>query len=386
MANDVEIRVRTEGASSAAGDIDSVRTSVTRLDRAVGDGGRSFGGYGTGLGGIGDRADEVDTRMMGLSDGIQGVGDLMRGDLAPHEYAMALSDIGSSIYNFVVPSITSAITAIRNFSFSTITSAAQVVASWVMMGIQSMINAAKMAAAWLIGLGPIGLVILAIGAIIAILVALGVSFDDVKRFAQNVWNWIAKNWPLLLAILTGPFGIAVLVIKRNWDTIKAGATAVKDWIGARLSDVVGFFTGMPGRISSATSGMFRGITNAFKSAINALIDIWNNFSITFGGYDIPGPGPNIPSFTISTPNIGHVATGGVRTGLNQVAERGRELVDFGAAGGRVRSNPDTELALAGAGAGGLTVVVNVAGSIVSENDIKRIIRDEAARGGFRGAF
>ena len=31
------------------------------------------------------------------------------------------------------------------------------------------------------------------------------------------WNWIARNWPLLLAILTAPFGLAVLAIFRHRD-------------------------------------------------------------------------------------------------------------------------------------------------------------------------
>lgn len=89
-------------------DVDRSAESMRGLDRAIGQGGRSFGDYGTGLGGLGDRADEVDTRMMGLSDGIQGVSDLMRAEqLAPHELAMAFSDLGSSAYNTVIPSLQS---------------------------------------------------------------------------------------------------------------------------------------------------------------------------------------------------------------------------------------------------------------------------------------
>ncbi|MGH9153897.1 MAG: hypothetical protein ACRD03_16235, partial [Acidimicrobiales bacterium] len=35
------------------------------------------------------------------------------------------------------------------------------------------------------------------------------------------WNWIARNWPLLLAILTAPFGLAVLAIFGHRDIISA---------------------------------------------------------------------------------------------------------------------------------------------------------------------
>lgn len=90
--------------------IDGLSDSASRLQRAMGTGGRQFGGYGSGLGGLGDRADEVDTRMMGLSDGIQGVNDLMHaGKLQPHEMAMAFSDLGSAAYNTVIPSLQSVV-------------------------------------------------------------------------------------------------------------------------------------------------------------------------------------------------------------------------------------------------------------------------------------
>ncbi len=100
--------------------IDRSVDAASRLDRALGDGGRRFGDYGTGLGGVGDRADEVDTRMMGLSDGIQGVTDLMGGNgkLAPHEMAMAFSDLGSATYNTVIPSLQSAVKAVKGMNLA----------------------------------------------------------------------------------------------------------------------------------------------------------------------------------------------------------------------------------------------------------------------------
>lgn len=96
-----------QSSRQAEQDLDRVGQGASRLDRVVGEGGRRFGDYGRGLGGVGDRADEVDTRMMGLSDGIQGVTDLMGGNgkLKPHEMAMAFSDLGSAAYNTVIPSL-----------------------------------------------------------------------------------------------------------------------------------------------------------------------------------------------------------------------------------------------------------------------------------------
>ena len=54
-----------------------------------------------------------------------------------------------------------------------------------------------------------------------IVAATKAAWDAVVGAVQFVWNWIKDNWPLLLAILTGPIGVAVALIVTHWDTIKA---------------------------------------------------------------------------------------------------------------------------------------------------------------------
>jgi hypothetical protein len=88
---------------------------------------------------------------------------------------------------------------------------------------------------------PIGLVILAVVALVAVFVLawknsqtfrtiVTGAFNAVLAVVKAVWSWISSNWPLLLAILTGPFGIAVLVITRNFDKIKDAAQSVYNFI------------------------------------------------------------------------------------------------------------------------------------------------------------
>src|SRR5205085_7853793 len=74
-------------------------------------------------------------------------------------------------------------------------------------------------------------------------------------------NWIKENWPLLLAIITGPIGIAVLLITKNWDTIKAGATAVWQWIQDKWN-----------AIQEAIANAIAGI----RSHIDTLLRIWDS--------------------------------------------------------------------------------------------------------------
>jgi hypothetical protein len=235
-------------------------------------------------------------------------------------------------------------------------------------------------------LSPIGLVILAIAGLVAAGYLLYRNWDTIKTFAADVWgsvqekisgvfNWVKTNWPLLLAILTGPIGLAVLAISRNWGTIKAGATAVKDWIVGKWNAVVSFVTGLPGRISAAASGMWDGIKTAFKNAINQIIGWWNGLQIPGISISQSMPGP-IPDISVSAgpwnlPNIPYLHTGGTFEAPRGQREGLAMLLD-----GETVSRP-------GAGSG-LTVNVYVAGSIRSDRDLVRVIRDELDRGGLGG--
>jgi phage-related protein len=170
-------------------------------------------------------------------------------------------------------------------------------------------------------LNPIGLVVTALAGLAGGLVyaykksetfrnIVNGAFGAVKTTITFVWNWIKKNWPLLLGILTGPIGIAVLTITKNWDRIKAGATAVKDWISDKFNAVLNFFRGLPARMGRAVSGLFDGIKDAFRGAINFVIDGWNGLSFSLPGVSIAGK-EVFGGTTISTPDIDRLAQGGI---------------------------------------------------------------------------
>jgi hypothetical protein len=115
-------------------------------------------------------------------------------------------------------------------------------------------------AALLVTVGWIGLVVLA-------LVALGVGiyllikhWDAVKRAALVAWAkirgalaaalaWVRANWPLLVGILAGPFGLAVVLIIKNFDKIKAAAKALVDFVIRQFKRMLDFITSVPGKIT-----------------------------------------------------------------------------------------------------------------------------------------
>ena len=126
---------------------------------------------------------------------------------------------------------------------------------------QAVLNAVLMA-------NPIGLLIVGIAALVAGLVWFFTQtetgkkiassfFETIGNLASAVIDWFKTNWPLLLAIITGPIGLAIYAIIKNFDTIKSAAQKLWDTIS-------GFFVGVGSTIGNA-------VGNAFKSAVNGIL-------------------------------------------------------------------------------------------------------------------
>jgi phage-related protein len=192
--------------------------------------------------------------------------------------------------------------------------------------------AAKAAAAaqWLLNIAmranPIGLVITLVAGLVAGLVLFftktklgqqiwNAAWNGIKNTFSAVWNFIKTNWSTILMVLTGPFGIAVGLIVKNWDTIKNAAGAAKDWIVDRWNDLVGFITALPERIRSVAGGIFEPLRDAAKGVFNGITNFWNNtvgrlsFTVPDWLKYVPGASA-IAGKTWKVPNIPFLATGG----------------------------------------------------------------------------
>jgi len=64
-----------------------------------------------------------------------------------------------------------------------------VIGAWVAMGVQSMIQGARMAAAWLLAMGPIGWVIAAVVGLAAIIIA---NWDTISTWTKDMWEQHVK--------------------------------------------------------------------------------------------------------------------------------------------------------------------------------------------------
>ena len=218
-------------------------------------------------------------------------------------------------------------------------------------------NAAMMA-------NPIVLIGVAIAGVIAAVVLMYQKVDWFRAFVdkaidgivaafnwfldavQAVWNWIKQNWPLLLAIITGPFGMAVYLIQRNWDTIKGAARTAIDAItgfvrnvadivsapfkrGAELAQtawngVSDFFYRLPGRIQGFFSSVANIIKYPFTQAFNAIKTLWNATAGGFG-FSIPSWVPGVGGKSFKIPEM---ASGGIvnRPTIALIGEAGPEAV------------------------------------------------------------
>lgn len=151
-------------------------------------------------------------------------------------------------------------------------------------GVQWLLNAAMIA-------NPVGILVVAIVALVAIVAVVIARNENLRRKLVAVWNtiktatvgavsavvgFVKQHWPLLLAILTGPIGLAVLVIARHWTQIKSGVSSAWNGIRGAVRDGVGrvldLIRELPGRIIGVYAKAGTWLVHAGEQIIQGLID------------------------------------------------------------------------------------------------------------------
>lgn len=172
--------------------------------------------------------------------------------------------------------------------------------------------------------------VLVISLIVAVGLAIVIAY---RRFAffrngvNAVWSWVKNNWPLLLGILTGPIGLAVVMIIQHWDTLKGGATSAVNFIREKWNGLKSWFGGLPGQFAGLSTNLGRSMVNGIIDALNGMITAFNStFEFSF---DPPGPG-SVTFDAPDLPTIPKLAAGGtVRVGgMSIIGERGPELMSL----------------------------------------------------------
>lgn len=144
---------------------------------------------------------------------------------------------------------------------------------------------------------------------------LAVGWDAIKAATSLAWEGIKIVVSAVLDAMKFLFfnfsGPGLLI--KHWDTIKSATNVtfgdVKKIISDAWDAVISTLKGLGGRIAGATGGMWDGIKNAFKDAINAIIRGWNGLQFKTPSFDA---GPiHYDGVTVGVPDIPYLAKGGV---------------------------------------------------------------------------
>ena len=244
--------------------------------------------------------------------------------------------------------------------------------------VQSVVTAATAvwtAATWLLNAAfwsnPITWIVAGIVALIAVVVLIATkttwfqdiwnaAFKAVSDIIQSVYGWISKNWPLLLAILTGPIGLAVLFVVRNFDSIKDAALGVYNWLKDTFVTVFDTVKNAATTALGLVLAPIRAIESAFQSverAVKSVIDWISKIKIP----DIGGIVSKLNPFSASAPAPAVANPTVARYGAFTTGAASR--------------------AVAG-GTNGPTIIIQGAiDPVATAQQIRRILRDDARRRG-----
>lgn len=291
------------------------------------------------------------------------------------------------------------------------------------------------AAQWLVNAAmaanPIGLIIIAIVALVAAIVLAYQNSETFRNIVQAAWagiqaavaavvDWFMTYvWPLIrlaINLIAAYYRFLWRIVVTVFNAIKAAIGVVINWFGSTVVPVIrahmaavgavfqalkgvattvwngivtavsgaystlsgwvgkitGLFSGVASTISGAFSGVADGIVGALRSAWNSIVSAWNG-AIGGKSFSIPG----IASFSV--PSLTPMATGGIVTRATAalIGEAGPEAI--------IPLSRAREFGLGRSG--GAVIHVNVtAGAVGSKEQLARTVIDalqDAQRRGMR---
>lgn len=406
MAGDVKTRFVLDGDSSGA------EAAFERTGRAADDVDdkfrRSSDGMAGGFDKAGEAADGAEGKAQGFADTLTGTTDVMAGfgSIAKGDtyggllqLGTGFADLAGGMASFVIPTVSAMTTGMFTNAAATARSTVSNVANRVSSIAAAAASKAWAAGQWLLNAAltanPIGLVILAIVALVALIVVaykrsatfraivqaamrgVQVAFGWVLTKVQQLVGWIRGNWPRLLAILTGPIGLAVRFILSRWDSIRSGVVS-------KTQALLTFVRGIPGRILGALGNLGGLLRGAAGQVIQGFIDgLWSGFDRVRGvlsnltGMLPDWKGPAARDATILY-GSGQLVMGGFQQGLADSFGGVRAEL-----GGLTGSLPGAAAVAGGGVAGGVTNI-HFHGTVVTD-DRQLMARIERAKTNTRRA-
>ncbi len=196
---------------------------------------------------------------------------------------------------------------------------------------------------------PIGWIMLAIAALIAIVVVIISNWSHITGFFHDLWagvvdifkaaidfiinyfkNWLASVellWKIVSTIFMTGVHAVVGFFTDLWHDIESIWNSITGWVSGAIDKVIGFFTGMPSRAGKVWDWIKEGLKDALNAVVwmlnkgvDAINTILHGINWASGLIGIPA----IPDI----PHIPKLAAGGVVTkgGLVTTSEKGAETI------------------------------------------------------------
>lgn len=216
------------------------------------------------------------------------------------------------------------------------------------------------------------------------------QFQLAGQGIEIIWNFIRDLIVQRAEEMAAGFETLVALFQVGWQIlnsqvftpIKNGINTVRNVVSSALSGIrgnfdsfVGFIRGIPGRIRDSLSNLFSPLASGFKSAINGIIAGWNNLSFTMPSIDLGALG-STPSFTVSTPNIPYLQTGGFTTAQGLAMLHPNEMVlPLSNSNGINALAAAMEAAGAGAEGGPIQVIVQIGNETITQMVDTQITRN-----------
>lgn len=185
-------------------------------------------------------------------------------------------------------------------------------------GISAILNLANMLGVGIGALaGPVGIAIAVIAALIAIGVLLYKNWDTIKAKATEVKNWVVAQWNALKAKVAAIFnGIKAQAIA-IWNGIKS---AVSTAANAIKSAVSGAFNSLKGTVSAAWNAIKNAITHPIQTAVGLVRAAISKIKGIINGAHFSIPHIKLPHFSVSgklslnPPSVPHISVSWYKTG------------------------------------------------------------------------
>jgi hypothetical protein len=317
----------------------------------------------------------------------------------------------------------SALVSIGTWILAVLRAGVTAAVQFTLMAARAVAWAAVMAAQWLIAMGPIGWIILAVAGLVTLII---VYWDQIKAWTLAAWNWIVGKLIWAKDMMISAFMNFTLIglLISHWSSIKATAVswwnAITNWVKGipgklynaflnwtllgliikhwssiktatvnKATEMVNWVRGLPGRITSALgnlghllynsgSALISGFINGIKARIGSVRDAASSVVSAARDFFPFSPAKEGPfSGRGYTSYSGEALVDGFRTGIVAQIPALQAVLDSlpGVAPQSVHPAPLTAgmaPVLGAAAGGGVTrVVVDVRGA---DEDLKKLFR------------